>query len=304
MSSEFLERLQSGEVLVADGAMGTMLMDRGLEAGRCPEEWNLTHPDVLVDIARLYHEAGAQIVQTNSFGGSPLKLAQYDLADRTEEINRAAVAAVRAAVGNEAYVSGSCGPTGRTLEPYGDTPLTEIASAFRRQIQSLVDAGVDILCVETMTDLTEATLAVEAAKSIAPAIPVLATMTFDPTPRGFFTIMGVDIPTAAGGLAAAGADVIGSNCGNGSAQMQDIARGFKQHTTMPLIIQANAGLPELVDDRVVYRESPEYMAQKAQEMVKFGVSVIGGCCGTTPAHITAIREKISPRDGTRGKPPR
>jgi 5-methyltetrahydrofolate--homocysteine methyltransferase len=304
LSGEFLERILSGEVLVADGAMGTMLMERGLAAGHCPEEWNLTHPDVLEDIARQYHEAGAQIVQTNSFGGSPAKLAQYDLADRTEEINRAAVAAVRAAVGNGAYVSGSCGPTGRTLQPYGDTPPTEIAAAFRRQIQALVDAGVDILCVETMTDLTEANLAIEAAKSIAPSIPVLATMTFDPTPRGFFTIMGVDIPTAAAGLATAGADIIGSNCGNGSAQMCDIAREFKQHTALPLIIQANAGLPELVGDRVVYRESPEFMAHEAREMAKIGVSVIGGCCGTTPAHITAIREMITPRDGTRGRPPR
>jgi 5-methyltetrahydrofolate--homocysteine methyltransferase len=292
MNRSFLDCIEAGEVLVADGAMGTLLMERGLAAGACPEEWNLSRPEVLEEIARLYLEAGAQVVQTNSFGGSPLKLAKYDLDDRTETINQAAVTAVRAAVGDKAFVSGSCGPTGCTLKPYGDTEPAAMAAGFARQIGALVEAGVDLICIETMTDLVEATLAIEAAKSLQPTLPVMATMTFDRTSRGFFTIMGVDIPTAVAGLTAAGADLVGSNCGNGCENMVLIAREMRDNTDLPLVIQSNAGLPELEGDTVVYRESPEFMAEKARELAACRVSVIGGCCGTTPAHITALRKVL------------
>ncbi len=293
MGNPFLERIAAGEVLIADGAMGTLLMQRGLEAGGCPEAWNLTRPEVLEEIARLYCEAGAQVVQTNTFGGSPLKLAKYGLDDRTEEINRAAVVAARAGVAQRAFVSGSCGPSGCTLKPYGETEPAAVAAGFACQVRALTAAGVDIICVETMTDLAEATLAVQAVKTIAPDLPVIATMTFDPTPRGFFTIMGVDIPTAVAGLAAAGADLVGSNCGNGSEEMVAIARQMREHTDLPLVIQPNAGLPQLEGERVVYRETPEFMAEKVWELVACGVSVIGGCCGTTPAHIAALRAALA-----------
>jgi 5-methyltetrahydrofolate--homocysteine methyltransferase len=148
---------------------------------------------------------------------------------------------------------------------------------------------VDAICIETMTDLQEAILAVQAAKSLNDALPVFASMTFDPTPRGFRTIMGVSIPDATAGLAAAGADVVGSNCGYGSEQMLAVAREFRAHSTRPILIQSNAGLPETEGDRAVYRETPEFMAEKAREMAGSGVAIIGGCCGTTPAHIRAIR---------------
>jgi 5-methyltetrahydrofolate--homocysteine methyltransferase len=150
-----------------------------------------------------------------------------------------------------------------------------------------------VICVETMTDLAEASLAIAAAREIAGPTPVMATMTFDETPRGFFTIMGVDVPTAASGLAAAGADLVGSNCGNGSQKMVRIAADFAACTDLPLIIQSNAGLPELVQGEVVYRETPEFMAERAREMVALGVKVVGGCCGTTPAHIAAMRRAVS-----------
>lgn len=294
MNRSFLDCIGAGEILVADGAMGTQLMERGLVAGACPEEWNLSRPQDLEEIARLYLAAGAQVIQTNTFGGSPLKLAKYDLDSRCEEINRAAVAAVRAIVGQDAFVSGSCGPTGCTLKPYGDTEPAAVADGFARQCGALIEAGVDVICVETMTDLVEATLAVKAAKAISRDLPVMATMTFDRTPRGFFTIMGVDIPSAVAGLAAAGADLVGSNCGNGSENMVLIARELRARTDLPLVIQANAGLPELQGDRVVYGESPEFMAEKARELVACGVSVVGGCCGTTPAHIAALRQALLP----------
>ncbi|MCK4856915.1 MAG: homocysteine S-methyltransferase family protein [candidate division Zixibacteria bacterium] len=287
-----LDRVRQGEILVADGAMGTMLFSRGLKAGDCPEALNLTKPALLTEIAQAYFDAGAEIIQTNTFGASPLRLADYSLADQTEEINRKAVKAVRQAVGQQAYVSASCGPSAKILKPYGDTKPEAMFESFKRQVSALIDAGVDIICVETMTDLTEASLAIEATRAVSATIPVMATMTFDATPKGFFTVMGVDIETAAARLATIGADIIGSNCGNGINNMIKIARRFRKHTKLPLLIQSNAGLPEIEDGVLVYPETPEYMAGKAKDLIDAGVSIIGGCCGTTPEHIRAIRQAI------------
>ena len=285
----FLERAKNGPVLVADGAMGSFLMEHGLEPGSAPESFNLSRQDVLREVAGLYLEAGAEVVQTNTFGGSALKLAAYGLDDRTEEINRLAVEAVREVVEGRAYVSGSCGPCGRTLLPYGDAEPDDVRASFRRQMKGLVEAGIDVLCIETMTDLAEAKLAIEAARGVSVDIPVMATMTFDATPRGFYTIMGVDVPSAAAGLLEAGANLVGSNCGNGIENMVAIAREFRACTDAPMLIQSNAGLPQLVGGEVVYNETPEFMAGHARELLELGVQVIGGCCGTTPAHIRALR---------------
>jgi 5-methyltetrahydrofolate--homocysteine methyltransferase len=287
-----LERIGEGEILIADGAMGTMLMAQGLKPGEPPESLNISRPDALEAIARAYLEAGAEIIQTNTFGGSPLKLAFCGLDERTDEVNRNAVSAVRSAVGDNAYISGSCGPSGKLLEPYGDTRSTAMYESFERQIRTLIDAGVDIICVETMTDLAEATLAVKAAKTLRAALPVMATMTFDPTPRGFFTVMGTSVEQAAQGLENAGADIIGSNCGNGIENMIKIAREFKSRSSLPLIIQSNAGIPEMEGGRTIYPETPDFMAEKAKELARIGVSIIGGCCGTTPEHIRRIREVV------------
>jgi len=290
-----MERLKSPGVLVADGAMGTMLLERGLEMGQCPEKMNLDKPEVLTEIARLYLEAGADIIQTNTFGGSPLKLAQYSLDIRTEEINVAAVRAVRSAIGDRAYLSASCGPCGRLLKPYGDVDPEEVAEGFERQIRALVAAGVDMICIETMADLTEATLAVGAARKATATIPVAATMTFDTTSRGFYTMMGVDVEQAVAGLTEAGADILGSNCGNGIENMVKIAEEFAKQTRLPLLIQSNAGLPELSEGRAVYSETPEFMAEQCLKLMDLGVKIIGGCCGTTPEHIAAIRRAVDDR---------
>ena len=289
---KLLERIKHGEVLVSDGAMGTMLMERGLKPGDPPESFNLTHPEILREIANLYLDAGADIIQTNTFGASPLKLSFYSLEGKTEKINRNAVLAVKKVVGDHAYISGSCGPTGKFLKPYGDIEPEEMYHNFGRQIHTLISAGVDIICIETMTDLNEATLAIKAAKAVSQTIPVMATMTFDPTPRGFFTVMGVNIEDAAEGLRDAGADVIGSNCGNGIENMVKIAREFKKYTKLPLIIQSNAGMPEIRGNTTVYPETPEFMAGKVKELLALGVAIIGGCCGTTPEHIKAIRKVV------------
>ena len=296
-----LDRLKKGEVLVADGAMGTLLLDKGLRVGECPEALNLSKPEILKDIALSYLQAGADIIQTNTFGGSPMKLKEYGLEDKTEEINRRAASLVRETVKDRAYVSGSCGPSGRILVPYGDTEPEALYSGFERQIRSLVEAAVDVVCVETMTDLREAVLAVQAAKSVSSRTTVMATMTFDETPRGFYTIMGVSVAEAAAGLQEAGADVIGSNCGNGIENMVRIAREFKKGSSLPVIIQSNAGKPEIKNGRPYYPEPPALFAEKARELMAAGVSIIGGCCGTTAEHIRAIREVVDsrPEEGMR-----
>ncbi len=269
-----------------------MFMELGLKPGDPPESLNLTRLDLVEKIAGLYLSAGADIIHTNTFGGSPIRLSFYSLEDKTEEINKNAVRSLRKVVKDRAYISGSCGPSGRFLKPYGEIKPEEMYSSFERQINTLITAGVDIICVETMTDLREAELAIKAAKSISPSTPLMATMTFNSTPRGFYTMMGVSIEEAASELEKFGADVIGSNCGSGIEDMIKTAVEFKKHTHLPLIIQPNAGIPRIVENKPFYPENPEFMAEKAKELISLGVSIIGGCCGTTPEHIKAIRKVV------------
>jgi 5-methyltetrahydrofolate--homocysteine methyltransferase len=254
-----------------------------------PELFNVDRSAVIEEIAALYLDAGAEIITTNTFGGSPLRLESAGLADRTEALNAGAVAAVRRAVAGHAYVSASIGPTGRLLRPFGDTEPARMTEAFERQAAALAGAGVDMFCVETMTDLDEATLAVAAIRAVAPRAPILATMTFEQTRRGFYTVMGVSIPAAARGLQAAGADIVGSNCGFGIDTMIEVAREFRQHAGVPIAIQANAGLPVTRNGVTVYPETPGHVAARAPDLLAAGVQIIGGCCGTTPAHIRALR---------------
>jgi len=287
-----LSRIGRGEVLLADGAIGSLIMAHGLPRGAAPESLNLSSPEVLEEIAVLYLAAGAEIIQTNTFGASPLKLANYDLAEHAAAINENAVRAVRRAVGERACVSGSCGPSGKLLKPYGDTEEGKLFDSFHVQMQALIQSGVDAVCIETMSDIHEAVLAIQAARSVSLSIPIMATMTFEATARGFFTIMGVPIAKACQELERAGANLVGSNCGNGSLQMIAIAREFKKFTGLPVLIQANAGVPELRAGQVHYPETPEYMAEMSRELIAAGVSVIGGCCGTTPDHIRAMRNVV------------
>jgi 5-methyltetrahydrofolate--homocysteine methyltransferase len=267
-------------------------MARGLAPGACPESMNLSQPEVLAEVATLYLDAGADLVTTNTFGGSPLNLASHGLDDRTEEINRAAVEVLRSVTEGRAYISASVGPTGRILEPYGDTAPEVVAEAFSRQIGALIGAGADVVCIETMIDLREAELAVRAARSLSTDIPVIATLTLNATPRGFFTTMGSTVEQGCTTLVEAGADIVGSNCGNGIDAMIEIAREFKKHASVPVIIQSNAGLPENRQGELVYPESPEYMAEKVAQLMDLGVGIIGGCCGTGPEHICAIRAAV------------
>jgi len=288
----FLDRIAAGETLCGDGAWGTQLMARGLKPGDSVEALNLFQPEVLSEIAELYIAAGAEIITTNTFGASPLNLSSHQLDHQTEDINRAAVEAIRPVTTGRATVSGSVGPTGKILAPYGDADPNEVADGFSRQIGALVSAGADLICIETMMDLEEARLAVTAARGVSETIPIIATMTFNATPRGFFTTMGNTVEQACEVLTTAGADLVGSNCGNGMDAMVRIAAEFAEQASTPLAIQANAGLPEDRGGELYYPESPEFMAGRVSVLMDLGVTVIGGCCGTGPDHIRAIRSAI------------
>jgi 5-methyltetrahydrofolate--homocysteine methyltransferase len=276
-------------VLVADGAMGSLLMQKGLKVGECPELLNLDKPEIIAEVAEEYLKSGADIIQTNSFGGSELKLRDFNLENKTEEINKAAAKIVKEVAGDHAFVSGSCGPTGKMLEPFGDKKPEEMLNGFKKQISGLISGGADLICIETMTDINEAIIAIEAVKSLDSKIPIITTMTFNKTGNDYFTMMGVSINASVFELTNAGADIIGSNCGNGIDNMIEIAAEYKFLTEKPIIIQSNAGLPVVANGKLHYPETPEYFSEKANELFNIGISIVGGCCGTTPKYIEAIK---------------
>jgi 5-methyltetrahydrofolate--homocysteine methyltransferase len=291
-----LERLSGGGILVSDGAMGSLLQSEGLPAGTSPEAWCVARPEVVRGVAEAYLAAGSDMVITNSFGGSPLKLARHGLAERAAELNRAAAALAREAAGSGKFVAGSVGPTGRILrDEGGDVAPAELYEAFREQVVALAGGGVDAICVETMSSLAEALEAIRAAKEHT-SLPVLCTFSFASGRRGYRTMMGLSPEVAARETAAAGADVIGTNCGNGIDNMIDIVREMRAAVPdLPILAQANAGIPELVDGVTVYAETPEHMASRVDQLIEAGATIVGGCCGTTPQHIAAIAGAVRRR---------
>lgn len=280
-------------VLVLDGAMGTMLQARGLKAGKSPEEMNLSLPDVVAGIHREYLEAGADILVTNTFGGSRAKLEHYGLEAGVNDINRAAVKIARSVVGERAYVAGSIGPTGRFVEPVGDATFNEMKQIFAGQAAALIDAGADLLTLETFLDIKEIRAALIAIRELSSTIPVLAMLTFDDNGR---SVLGTSPQAAAITLEACGADVVGSNCGLGPDGMTAVMESMRSVTRLPLISQANAGLPTLVDGATIFPASPDEMTLYHDRLLALNVRIIGGCCGTTPAHIRAIRTALDARD--------
>ncbi len=293
----FKERVAQGDILISDGAMGTFLQARGLKPGECPESWCVTHPDVVKGIHEAYAAVGSDIVETNSFGGTSYKLHPYGLADKVKELNSTAVALARQAIAGKGYVAGSVGPTGRILEDEGgDASLQDLYNAFKEQVVALAEGGADALCIETMVSLAEAVQAIKAAKDCT-RLPVICTFTFQPGARGYRTMMGVAPERAARGAAAAGADIVGANCGTGIAHMIEVTRRMRAALPdTPILVNANAGMPVLEGERTVFKDTPEFMASKVPELINAGAQIIGGCCGTTPEHIAAMGRAAGARD--------
>jgi len=289
MKPTISQLVSSGKVLVSDGAWGTFLQAKGLNPGECPELWNIEHTDDVLDIAQNYIKAGADMIETNSFGGNRFKLAKFGLEDRVSEINQKAAKISRQAAGPDKYVIASIGPTGKILM-MGDVTEDELYEVFKEQSIALYKGGADGLVIETMSDLDEARIAIKAARENTPC-EVICTMTFERTLTGEYrSMMGVSPSEMVDILIEAGAHIIGANCGNGVEGMIMITKEIRAvNNTIPILIHANAGMPKYEDGETIFPESPEMMAGFIPKLIAAGANIIGGCCGTTPGHI----EKIS-----------
>lgn len=288
MSSLITELLKPGPV-VTDGAWGTQLQAMGLPSGACPDQWNLSHPERVEQVPRAYVEAGSQIVLTNTFRANRVALVDYGLADQVVQINQAGGAISQRAAGTRARVFGSIGPSGKLLFA-GQVTAEELHSAFAEQAQALAASGVDALVIETMADLDEAKLALAAARSTG--LPVVACMVFDSGKDKDRIMTGRTPEQVAQELTAAGADVVGANCGQGIASYVEICRRLRAATDRPIWIKANAGVPQIVGDQVVYGTSAEQFAEYGPKLVAAGANFLGGCCGTGPDYIRALKQRI------------
>lgn len=296
---EILERIRAGETLVFDGGYGTMLFAAGLANGACPELWNDTHADVVHSIHKAYFDAGSQIVETNTFGGTRLKLDEYKIGDRTRALNEKGARLARAAAPADGYIAGSIGPTSRLPQDYAlDAGVTdeEYVATFREQAEALAEGGVDLFAVETMMFPQEATAAVWACKQVAD-LPVMATMffQFEEMHDRDRTMWGESPAEVAMNLLAAGADVVGMNCGRGPDRAIVIIRDMRQVTDAPLVAYPNAGLPITTGDTVTYELGPEAMAREYPTLLEADCNIVGACCGSNPEHIRRIAEVVRQR---------
>jgi len=286
MRIAFSEAIREKKIRVSDGAWGTFLQAEGLQSGECPEAWNITQPDVVASIARRYIEAGSDMVETNTFGGSKHKLDLFALGDQTYVFNKAGAELSRSAAGEDHWVLGSVGPSGAMLM-MGEVTEEDLYEGFVEQVKGLADGGADAFCIETFSDLAEAELAVRAAQTTG--LPVICTFTFE----NGFSMMGVTPEAYAEKMLALDVDVLGTNCGNGLAGMVDIVRRIRESAPAhPILVHANAGLPEIRGADVCYPETPEIMSAFIPEIIAAGATIVGGCCGTAPEHIRAIKDRI------------
>jgi 5-methyltetrahydrofolate--homocysteine methyltransferase len=286
------DRFGTHSPVLVDGGMGTLLQDRGLDDGGAGELWNADRPDEIRGCHQAYAEAGARLLTTNTFGGTRPRLQMHGLEDRVHELNRAAAALAReVADAHGILVAGDLGPTGELMEPLGTMSAADAQAIFEEQLRGLVAGGVDLVLIETMSDLGEVEAAIEAAREVVPDAPVIATLSFDTNLR---TMMGVRPADAVTALAGLGVDAVGANCGRGPEEMEAIAEQLTQARLEGLLIvaQSNAGLPQLVGDRFAYDVPPERLAEHAVALQALGVDLIGACCGSTPAHIAAMRQAV------------
>ncbi len=286
------DAVKQGRILVSDGAWGTFLQKKGLKPGQCPELWCIDRADDVLDVATSYVAAGADMIESDSFGGTRFKLEHYGLASRVSEINEAAAAISRKAAGPDKWVIASIGPTGKMLV-MGEVTEQELYDAFREQAKALEKGGADAVCIETMSAIDEAVLAIKAAKEHT-KLEIICTFTFEKTVQGDYrTMMGVGPKEAVQAAVNAGADIVGPNCGNGFKRMIDIVKEMRAvDKKTPILVHANAGLPQNVNGVDIFPETPEEMAALVPDLVAAGANIIGGCCGTTPDHIRAIKKAV------------
>ena len=293
MVNAIQELIDEQGVVLADGAMGTMLFASGLEHGDSPELWNVEHPDRVGAVHRAYLDAGSQIILSNTFGGTRYRLQLHNLEGRVAELNRAAVRLLREEVaksGKRALAAGDIGPSGQLLQPLGDLTYEEAVDGFAEQAGALIEGGVDLVWIETMSALEEVQAAVEGVRRVSQTVPIVTAMTFDTRGR---TMMGVTPEKALTALLSYGAAAVGGNCGNGPEEIIGVIE--KMHAVSPetiLVAKANAGIPELVGGKPVYRATPEAMAEYALKVYAAGARIIGACCGSTSAHIQAIAQAL------------
>jgi len=290
LAATLRDLLTDGHVHLLDGAMGTMLYSRGVFVNVCYDELTVSQPGLVQEVHEAYVRAGAEILETNTFGANPVKLSAFGLEERTEEINRAAAALAHRAARGRARVAGAIGPLGIRIEPWGATGRTEAVAYFTRQARGLAEGGADGFILETFSDLEEVHAALEAARTAAPELPVIAQMTVGEDGN---TSYGTSVETIAARLVEWGADVVGLNCSVGPAPMLEAIERMADVSGVPLSAQPNAGLPRAVGDRRIYLASPDYMAQYARRLISAGARLVGGCCGTTPEHIRRIRECVA-----------
>ncbi|MCG6910306.1 MAG: homocysteine S-methyltransferase family protein [Deltaproteobacteria bacterium] len=292
MRKKSLLSLVAERVVIFDGAMGTMLLESGLPAGGTPELWNLERPDIVEDIHRRYFAAGSDVVQTNTFGGTALKLADKGSGDKAEAVNAAAVKIAKRACPEGCFVAGDIGPTGRMLPPVGTATVEELEETFFHQAAVLLKNGADLISIETMFSLEESLAAVRAAKR-AGSCPVIAAVTYNKTPNGYFTMMGEGVGQCVQAFEDSGADVIASNCTLGSRDMLELVVEMKSTTEKPILIQPNAGKP-IADDGgpTRYEQTAQEFAEDVRRLVDAGADMVGGCCGTNASFIREMVRQI------------
>ena len=284
--------LLSERILLMDGGMGTMLIAAGLSEDDVPEIWNVEYPDKIKQIHSAYYGAGSDIVQTNTFGGSRIKLEKKGLGNKVCDLNRAAAQLALEICPEDKYLAGDIGPLGEFLQPSGTYTEEDFISVFKEQAEALYEGGVHLFSIETMMDIREAVAALKAVKSIS-NLPVFVELVFNETPRGFFTMMGDSVEKCLKELEDNGADVVGSNCNLKSELMVKLARQIRKYTSLPIIIQPNAGQPQLKDGQVIYEQSVEDYLTDVRKIIDGGVNIIGGCCGTNPEYIRGIYKIIN-----------
>lgn len=292
MENNFLA-IAKEKIIIFDGAMGTMLMSEGLSPGETLELWNIEKPSVVMDIHKKYFEVGSDVVHTNTFGGTPMKLSEKGLMEKMEILNTEAAKIARKVCPSGKFVAGDIGPTGKMLKPLGEVTPEELEETFFSQASALIKGGVDLISIETMFSLEEALAAIRGIKK-AGDLTIVASMTYNRTKNGFFTMMGEDISQCTSILEDAGADVIASNCSLGSKDMIDLTKELRASTSKPILIQPNAGMPVTQKGVTYYKQAPSDFAQDGKQIIESGANMIGGCCGTTSEFIKELVEKLNP----------